>query len=848
MEIAAALLLLLVTVVAGGCANGCQHTSLNPGAFSLGRLHSIIERMDGIDCGRRSRLTLPLAMIKVGAGGCGGFCGGVKAEPSIIPSFCEPVEMGNNNTWVRMEQNMGPGCWSSFSKEGREVHVLQLRPAFSGSQPALWMTSLEASQDTDSAVPRKEVVVNIVPSACQKAVPEALSGVNEGRAGKRGRVGQGLHLGGQKEGNPLGPKLGELVTSKCKVLGQTALSLEAEDLLTWTVQTHGGVTSFTTLTDMETVTFTGRPAPQGDSVECTLKSSFFPEDYILESVSPTSMRFCSQNPPPDMKELHVINIREGVMIQNVSIQVVSEGSPILFLRGPEGFTWTIESSPVNVGIRSNNRVRMHGFLVPPMTNHTLSDNAHTLQQEVLLQMKTGIFITSYTEISRGGPSLRLVIGSKGKQISEKPQSTATPSAPNPEPHPLRLQLVDSSDLTTPLSSSARTIYANISIQTLAPFLTPKVDSCQLHSQSSCPVTRPLDLPIRTEHCFSSSCVISFSLPVIHSQAQNMPSTSWVLNCSVDFCAEIQGKQLTCTKGGNAVENVGVLRSSPPHPTLPPRPPVPSISRGGNSHIWGVFARSHRGRGWGPGGQRRGVLFRKACYLTSRPQSAVMRLWGLVGEELEWGQPKQARAHLGEGFGVLGRYTEAQSQRASGQLPPIKPWQQLLADLKATLAKAAGVGQVLLEPGRAFLSQSCRVQLQAGEFDAHVLSASAYPCPLTLVPVRTAVPAPALAAPRAHPPVAWPRGRNQCGHTQSNVTPIFTSFLLLFFSVGGTFGCFSIKCTASHTHMHTHTHRHTRTKILTCTYTHTLTHTYIRKHACTPTHIYTKICPIKPVRT
>ncbi|KAI1900581.1 hypothetical protein AGOR_G00051390 [Albula goreensis] len=457
----------------------------------------------------------------------------VAGEPSIIPSFCEPVEMGNNNTWVRMEQNMGPGCWSSFSKEGREVHVLQLCPPSNGTLVNINLYDARPSY----------LIIG-----CELDTVIYISG------------GQNVTVS---------------VTSKCNVFGQTALSLEAEDLLTWTVQTHGGVTSFTTLTDTETVTFTGRPAPEGDSVECTLKSSFFPEDYILR-ISTTSIRFCSQNPPPDMKELHVINIREGVMIQNVSIQVVSEGSPILFLRGPEGCTWTIESSPVNVGISSNNRVRMHGFLVPPMTNHTLSDNAHTLQQEVLLQMKTGIFITSYTEISKGGPSLRLVIGSKGKQISEKPRSTATPSAPNPEPHPLRLQLVDSLDLTTPLDSSAlieRTIYANISIQTLASFLTPKVASCQLHSQSSCPVTRPLDLPIRTEHCFSTSCVISFSLPVIQSQAQDMPSTSWVLNCSVDFCAEIQGKQLTCTKGGNVVENVGVLRSSPPHPTLPPRPPA-----------------------------------------------------------------------------------------------------------------------------------------------------------------------------------------------------------------------------------------------------------------------------------
>ncbi|KAJ8397131.1 hypothetical protein AAFF_G00009850 [Aldrovandia affinis] len=415
----------------------------------------------------------------------------VAAEQS---PFCEPMEVeGKQNTWIRVVRGMAPGCWSSFSNQEKEVHVLHVPLQHSG----IFSVNLTAARPADLII------------GCDGDSHILISENTDVT----------LYSAG-----------------KCKI-GEA-----------------GGVTSFTTLTDPQSITFTGRPAPGGGSRECIPERHFFPEDYVLEYDFSPRMRFCSPNPSPSQKELHIINIPEGEKIQEVFIQFVSAGHTTLFLRGPEGVNWTIEGSPKDFGFLSNNRVTAQGFSMRALANASLS-------------------FTSYTEIRGAGSAVRLVIENGDRPPSEPRISVAelslSPSTPGPQPNPLLLQLFDSPDCHTPLAPSAkiqtdRRIYAKIS-NYLESYLTLRVASCRVRSRTSCPVTR--EVLFMTEHCSSSSCLISLSLPLIQDQPRDQTSASWVLDCSVEFCAEVEGQKVP-VYNGNVHRNVEVLpSSSPPEPCL-----------------------------------------------------------------------------------------------------------------------------------------------------------------------------------------------------------------------------------------------------------------------------------------
>lgn len=64
-------------------------------------------------------------------------------------------------------------------------------------------------------------------------------------------------------------------------------------------------------------------------------------------------------------------------------------------------------------------------------------------------------------------------------------------------------------------------------------LTIKVVSCVVRSNSTCPVAK--ELPFRTEACSSSSCPNSARLSFSLDQLQELTSTTWGLECSVQVC-------------------------------------------------------------------------------------------------------------------------------------------------------------------------------------------------------------------------------------------------------------------------------------------------------------------------
>lgn len=64
-------------------------------------------------------------------------------------------------------------------------------------------------------------------------------------------------------------------------------------------------------------------------------------------------------------------------------------------------------------------------------------------------------------------------------------------------------------------------------------LTIKVVSCVVRSNGTCPVAK--ELPFRTEACSSSSCPNSARLSFSLDQLQELTSTTWGLECSVQVC-------------------------------------------------------------------------------------------------------------------------------------------------------------------------------------------------------------------------------------------------------------------------------------------------------------------------
>ncbi|KAJ8285649.1 hypothetical protein GJAV_G00029340 [Gymnothorax javanicus] len=440
--------------------------------------------------------------------------------------FCEPMEATEKRSpWIRAQQNLGPGCWSSFSNQSRDVHVLHL-----SGRDEVFALNISAARTAD-------VIIGCTP-------------------------GTTLYISSNTD-------VTVHCLRTCHVFGQAAISFEAEDVLAWAKIKFGGVTSFTTLTNPQRITFTGRTAPGGGDVECSPKPSFYPEEYILEHDSP-SMWFCSPNSNPTEKEVHVINIADGVEIQNVSIQVATAKKTTLFLKGPQGARWTIEDSPYHsdgLGLSSNNQILLHGLTIPPTLHF---HDAESFWADV--QLKAGA-ITSYTEIRRGGPSFRLFIGASDRPASE-PQTTAAGRAASPspsslQPPPLILQLFDTLDSRTPLGPSARIqpgrrIYANISSQS-GPILTFGVTSCQALTHSSCQMTQALH--IMTERCYPFSCLISLSLPPIQHQPQDqlgpaVHSTHWVLECIAQYCLDISG-QTVCADDGKVHANVEIMQPSSP---------------------------------------------------------------------------------------------------------------------------------------------------------------------------------------------------------------------------------------------------------------------------------------------
>ncbi|XP_034403493.1 endoglin [Cyclopterus lumpus] len=464
----------------------------------------------------------------------------ITVAASASSQTCDPMEV-NANPWVYGSE-IQIGCWTSFIREDKaEVHILNLNFVATDSKMfSLQMTNAKpmnlilTSPDTAYAHYILNTDVNVYINNDSKV----------------------MLLGNQHQNN----------------IHKQDFPTQDEELIKWARQKFGGVTSFTTVINLHTLTSTGTKGTKPGSRYCTLRNEDAMEKHFMkiETVPRASLfKSCSpqQQSPEDVAELHIINILENSTTRNVSLRVDTKKTSV-FLRGPKGTTWTIINAQ-HTQFGSNNDILLPTFThkIPPFVTLDI-DNAEDVQRKALDHFKASTF-TSYTELRPEGSMVSLVLGKKDNSaVIEAAPAPVTPISTNaPHQMPLLMQLYTSPDYRSPLDpttkvQSDKRIYAEISVHTLGNIvLTIKVISCFVRSMGSCPVVK--ELPFMPEACSLNSCPNSTRLSFSLDQLQELTSTMWDLECAVKLCHSEQ-----CGDGGRVKRNLEVTQ-----PCLqPPTPP------------------------------------------------------------------------------------------------------------------------------------------------------------------------------------------------------------------------------------------------------------------------------------
>lgn len=451
---------------------------------------------------------------------------------------CDPVVKANPWLYVR---EMLIGCWTSFVREDKaEVHILNLN--FAAADAKMFSLNLTTAKPMNVIITSRDTVYVLHDLNANVTVY-----ITDGS--KVILYGNQLH-------------------NNVHMLNITA---QDEELVKWATQKFGGVTSFTTIRNVKAIRWTGREGTKSGSRDCILKNedSSAKSFVKIETTSMASFKSCSpqqQNLGAEA-ELHIINIPENASIRNVSLLMGTKKTNV-FLRGPQGTTWTF-LSPQYTTFGSNNEILLPTIphRIPPF--FTLNnDSAKDVQRMALEHFKASTF-TSYTEITPEGSMVLLV-------FEQKETPAVTETAPDlvipittkaPHQMPLLMQLYASPDYRSPLDPKAKVqsdkrIYAEISGNTLGDIvLTMKVISCFVRSNGSCPVVK--ELPFIPEACSLNSCPNSTRLSFSLDQLQELTSTKWDLECSVKLCYSEK-----CGDGGRVKRNLEVTQPCLQPPTQP----------------------------------------------------------------------------------------------------------------------------------------------------------------------------------------------------------------------------------------------------------------------------------------
>ncbi|XP_037340285.2 endoglin [Pungitius pungitius] len=461
----------------------------------------------------------------------------ITAAACASSQTCDPTK-ASNKTWVHVSDVL-IDCWTSFVTEDKaEVHILNLN--FAGNDYNLFslemtnarpMNLIITSQDTAYAACGLNPDVNVYINTPSTVSFPSCNHPNN------------IH----NQSFPTQPK----------------------ELVKWATQRFGGVTSFTTISNLHSITANATKGTKSGPSSCILRSEDVSQKHFMEIHAETKaslVESCSPQPtiPNIEKELHIINVLETSTARDVSVRIDTKSTSV-FLRGPRGTTWTL-INPQQTQFGSNNAVLLLTL------NHTMppsvqldSDSAQDVQRKALSYFSATTF-TSYTELGPQRSRVQLVLGMKEKPaVVETSPAPVTPLATN-APVPLLMQLHTSPDYRSPLDpatkvQSDKRIYAEISMHSNI-ILTIRVISCSVRSMGSCPVImKPLSF--KPEACPSNSCPNSTRLSFTLEQLQELTSTTWDLECSVKLYHSEK-----CVHEGRVKRNLEVTQPSLQPPTPP----------------------------------------------------------------------------------------------------------------------------------------------------------------------------------------------------------------------------------------------------------------------------------------
>ncbi|RVE65928.1 hypothetical protein OJAV_G00120930 [Oryzias javanicus] len=470
----------------------------------------------------------------------------ITVATSASTPTCEPKNEDSQSMYVR---EMLIGCWTSFVKDEVEVHILNLNYDTDGKMFSLNLT------------PARPMILILTSSSKIYGASNSNSDVK-------------IYV---KTNSSV-----TLFENNHKSRIYEDFPTQNEKLVKWAEQKFGGVTSFTTVRNLRDITFSETQGTKPGPSKCKLENEdAFLKHFVVIRSDESPLKSCTPKQQSSSgDELHIINILESSSIRNVSLHVNITNTRV-FLRGPQGTTWTVVN-PQFAMLLSNNDIKLVTGTIKYdiKAKYTLNnDSAVNVQKVALDYFKAKVF-TSYTEVSQDTQNNNSVISlSLGQALNAaeiSPLATATtplqkpliPMTTNP-PHvmPLVMQLFTSPDFRLPLDLNAKVqsdkrIYAEISGSTLGGIvLSLKVITCLARSKGSCPVVK--ELPFIPEACTSKTCPTSTRLSFSLDQIQELTSTTWDLECAVEFChLEI------CGSGGRVRRSLEVTQPCLQPPTQP----------------------------------------------------------------------------------------------------------------------------------------------------------------------------------------------------------------------------------------------------------------------------------------
>ncbi|XP_062290716.1 endoglin [Scomber scombrus] len=454
---------------------------------------------------------------------------------SASSPICEPE--AKENPWFKIRESL-IGCWTNFVGDDKaEVHILNIN--FSPSETNIF------SVDMRNAKPMNLIITS----------QDTAYGLHYLNADSKIYLANASRLTFHGQSHP-------------ENIHKVDFPTQDEELVKWATQKFGGVTSFTTVRNLKTFNLTGTEGTKPGSHDCILDKEDSSAKHFVDMETLITSKSCSpkQEIPSGGAKIHIINIPENANICNVSLHIGTITTTTrLFLRGPQGTTWTFLNPEITSFLSNNDVVMANMQTIVKPSIKLMNDSAEDVQR-MALHRTNAISFTSYTEIKPESSTLLLVLEEKETPADTVPSPVISVTTHAPDHMPLKMQLYASPDYHSPLDpktkvQSDKRIYAEISGSPYGNIvLTTEVIRCFLHSEGSYP---KVEVPFIREACSLSSCPNSTRISFSLDQLQELTSTMWKVECPINLCHSDN-----CGYGGSAKATLEVTQ-----PCLqPPSPP------------------------------------------------------------------------------------------------------------------------------------------------------------------------------------------------------------------------------------------------------------------------------------